>query len=209
MAHQNKSDPSGIQSDENSAIETSDPLPPINRYITTHNKNGAAVFDTTLPEEASRHPVPGALFTLAYCTDQFPAVLRNDQDVAVYRRFLQDPPGLVVSSGSVCRIVDIGPNVACPMHRTISLDYGVVLEGEIELILDSGETRLMKRGDISIQRGTSHAWKNVTTTVDAQGVKKACWARMLYVLLPVERLEVEGMGELGEVVSGMGVRASQ
>ena len=47
------------------------------------------------------------------------------------------------------------------MHRTVSLDYGVVLEGEVELVLDSGETRLMKRGDVSVQRGTNHAWRNM------------------------------------------------
>ena len=40
------------------------------------------------------------------------------------------------------------------MHRTQSLDFGVVLEGEIELVLDSGETRLLKRGDVAVQRGT-------------------------------------------------------
>jgi quercetin dioxygenase-like cupin family protein len=51
------------------------------------------------------------------------------------------------------------PGLISPMHRTTSLDYGVLLEGEIELILDSGEKKLMKRGDVSIQRGTMHLWR--------------------------------------------------
>jgi quercetin dioxygenase-like cupin family protein len=57
------------------------------------------------------------------------------------------------------------------MHRTESLDYGVVLEGSMELILDSGETKIMNRGDVCVQRATSHAWKNVS--------ENGGWARML------------------------------
>lgn len=49
----------------------------------------------------------------------------------------------------------MGPGLTSPMHRTVSLDYGVVLEGEVYLVLDSGEERLMRRGDISVQRGTN------------------------------------------------------
>lgn len=45
------------------------------------------------------------------------------------------------------------------MHRTETIDYGIVLEGEIVLILDQGET-LMRAGDIVVQRGTNHAWAN-------------------------------------------------
>jgi len=47
------------------------------------------------------------------------------------------------------------------MHRTVSLDYGIVLEGDVELVLDSGEKRAMKQGDVAIQRGTNHAWRNM------------------------------------------------
>ena len=46
------------------------------------------------------------------------------------------------------------------MHRTMSLDYGVVLQGEVELLLDSGEVRLLAAGDVAVQRGTMHAWRN-------------------------------------------------
>jgi quercetin dioxygenase-like cupin family protein len=76
------------------------------------------------------------------------------------------------------------------MHRTQSLDYGVVIEGEIECILDSGEKRLLRRGDVCVQRGTMHSWRNTST--DA-------WARMLFVLLPCEKVKV-GELELGNEV---------
>lgn len=68
------------------------------------------------------------------------------------------------------------------MHRTHSLDYGVVLEGEMELVLDSGETQRLGRGDTVVQRGTMHAWRNV-------GVG---WARMFYVLEDAEGIVVGG-----------------
>jgi uncharacterized cupin superfamily protein len=45
------------------------------------------------------------------------------------------------------------------MHRTQTVDYGIVLEGEITLVVDEGETTV-RAGDIVIQRGTNHAWAN-------------------------------------------------
>jgi quercetin dioxygenase-like cupin family protein len=99
----------------------------------------------------------------------------------------------------VLRFVDVPPHSISPMHRTVSLDYGVVLEGEFELVLDSGETRPMKRGDVAIQRGTNHAWKNVSSG----------WGRMMYVLQESEPLTVAGK-QLGEDYGNMhgDVRAS-
>ena len=83
------------------------------------------------------------------------------------------------------------------MHRTQSLDYGVVLEGEVEMILDGGETRLLRRGDVAVQRGTNHAWRNTSETE---------WARMLFVLLASEKVMVAGK-ELGEDLSTAGEEA--
>jgi quercetin dioxygenase-like cupin family protein len=68
------------------------------------------------------------------------------------------------------------------MHRTISLDYGVVLEGKVECHLDSGEVKTLNRGDVCVQRATNHAWKNVS-----EG-----WVRMMFVLLPSEAPVVGG-----------------
>jgi len=74
------------------------------------------------------------------------------------------------------------------MHRTQSLDYGVVVAGEVELILDGGETRLMKVGDVVVQRATMHAWRNPSETE---------WARMMFVLIECEKLIVGGK-EMGQ-----------
>ena len=84
------------------------------------------------------------------------------------------------------------------MHRTVSLDYGVVLEGSVDLILDEGEVRTMHRGDVSVQRGTIHAWKNRSETE---------WARMLYILQDAKPLEFEGK-VFGEDYGGLQVKKS-
>ncbi|KAF3389465.1 hypothetical protein F1880_004437 [Penicillium rolfsii] len=176
-------------------------LPPQNRFITTHNEDGKAVFSNQLPDAMPKQLFNGVPFGLAYTSNEFPAQLSADADLAKYEANLSKPPGLVINTGTVCRIVDFGPHVESPMHRTVSLDYGVVLEGEVELILDSGEKRVLKRGDVAVQRATNHAWRNVTPD-------HGC-ARMLYVLTPSEPVQVEGLGQLGEVIDGIGVKASE
>ncbi|KAJ9422846.1 histidinol dehydrogenase [Fusarium oxysporum] len=80
-------------------------------------------------------------FALCYATDQFPVNLNDEADINTYRHYTENLPGITLPTGTVLRVVDIPPGAISPMHRTISLDYGVVLEGEIDLILDSGEKR--------------------------------------------------------------------
>ncbi|KAK2005130.1 cupin domain-containing protein [Colletotrichum falcatum] len=159
------------------------------RFITDHAADGKAVFNTSVPDEVPPQTLPNsAEFFLGYTTEQTPVSFAGNKDVESYAARLGSPPGLVVPGGSVLRIVDSPPNTISPMHRTVSLDYGVVLEGEFDLILDSGETRRMRRGDMSVQRGTMHAWKNVSETQ---------WGRMLYVLQESQPVEVAGQ-VLGE-----------
>ncbi|KAJ5622654.1 hypothetical protein N7528_005886 [Penicillium herquei] len=182
----------------------------LNRFITTHNAAGEAIFSDILSEDMPLQSMAdGADFSLAYTSSHFPAQLNADADIKEYNDYLTSPPGITISTGNVCRIVDMQPGATSPMHRTVSLDYGVVLEGEVELILDSGETRLMKRGDVAVQRGTNHAWRNVTPdAVDpSTGAKTPQWARMLYVLSPAQEMFI-GDKKLGEAVDGIGVRAS-
>ncbi|KAB8269737.1 hypothetical protein BDV30DRAFT_229551 [Aspergillus minisclerotigenes] len=135
---------------------------PLQRFVTTHDDNGQAIFSNRLSEDMPVQDVDQVTFSLAYTTEQFPSQLSGDADIASYERRLSSPPGLSISTGTVCRIVDMPPNSISPMHRTVSLDYGVVLEGEVELLLDSGEKRLLKRGDVAVQRATNHAWRNVS-----------------------------------------------
>ena len=93
----------------------------------------------------------------------------------------------------------MSPGLTSPMHRTVSLDYGVVVEGEVELILDSGETRILKRGDVCVQRATMHAWRNLSQTE---------WARMLDILQPTQALEISGVLLKEDLGTMTGVRNS-
>ncbi|KAJ5683595.1 hypothetical protein N7462_006760 [Penicillium macrosclerotiorum] len=165
---------------------------PLNRFITTHDAAGTAIFSNTLSEDMPIQRMgDGADFSLVYTSDHFPAQLNGDADLKEYTNYLSSPPR------------------DHNFDWKFSLDYGVVLEGEVELLLDSGETRLLKRGDVAIQRGTNHAWRNVTPDVvdPVTNEKTPQWARMLYVLSPAQPMTIGGTS-LGEVVDGIGVRAS-
>ena len=89
----------------------------------------------------------------ARCTTDLPPANNNDETDGAKRKV-----GLTCPGGSVLRVVDFVPHQRSPMHRTHSIDYGIVLEGEISLELDSGEVRHLTAGDIVVQRGTNHAW---------------------------------------------------
>jgi quercetin dioxygenase-like cupin family protein len=155
--------------------------------------------DSGIIESKMKANDDGIAFALSYTTKGFPVDLDNDKDLDVYGQYLKSSPGLVVSGGTVLRHVDLPPETECKMHRTVSLDYGCVLEGEVELLLDSGEKRTMKRGDVAIQRGTMHQWINHSKTE---------WTRMLFVLQESKPLSIAGQN-FGEHLDGMpGVRSS-
>ncbi|KAK8139744.1 hypothetical protein PG984_000867 [Apiospora sp. TS-2023a] len=164
-------------------------LPKVSRFITDHNEAGEAIFSDALPTELPRTTIyNGASFGLGYATTRTPVSLTDNADIAAYTPLLSNPPGIVVPGGTVARYVDVPPLSVSPMHRTVSLDYGVVLEGEVELVLDSGEVRRMRRGDLAVQRGTMHAWRNPSETE---------WCRMLYFLQECEPVRAGGQ-QLGE-----------
>lgn len=173
-----------------------------NRFITTHDNQGKAIIDKSIPAAAPFYELGkgDAFFAQCYVTEGFPTELKDGADVSVYQGYLDRPPGLAVSNGTVLRYVDIPPDFTSPMHRTVSLDYGVLMEGEVDLVLDSGETRSMRRGDICVQRATMHAWRNTSKTE---------WARMLYVLQSAKAFSV-GEEQVKEDYGGMNnVKASE
>lgn len=180
-------------------------LPEFSRHITTHDAEGRAIFQTPDPDSddlsaaATASPAPPistfptwthsatSAFGLAYATPTIPADFNTNADLDVYYQYLHTHPGITITGGSVLRVVDMAPGAESPMHRTVSLDYGVVLEGEVELELDSGEKRLLPRGDIFVQRGTRHQWRNPSGSQPA---------RLLMVHLDSRAVEVEGKGAL-------------
>ena len=77
--------------------------------------------------------------------------------------------------GSIIRVVEMAAGQRSAMHRTRTMDYGIVLEGEVYLVMEDSETRLQP-GDIVVQRGTNHAWDN----------RSEAPARMAFILLDAE-----------------------
>jgi quercetin dioxygenase-like cupin family protein len=131
-------------------------LPPIQRVVTGHDAAGRAVFKSEDVSPTKMIPSGDASFLLIWTTETVPAD-NNDETEGRLR-----DAGLTLNQGSVIRVVDMLPGKESPMHRTNSIDYGIVLNGEIELELEDGAKRTVREGGIIIQRGTNHLWRNVT-----------------------------------------------
>lgn len=133
-------------------------LPPIRRVVTGHDATGRAIF--TSDEHFATAPIPGgdAAFSLLWTTAAVPA---DNNDTTDGR---DREAGLTLHRGSVIRVVDMLPGRASPMHRSNSIDYGIVISGHVELEVDDGAKELLGPGAVIIQRGTMHLWRNPSMT---------------------------------------------
>ena len=163
----------------------SETLPPIRRIVTGDDAEGRSSIVEDSPADAIRTVPerPGYRVVNIWRTTSAPAEIGATDSVHAHNGIL--PPG---NGGSILRIIDFPPEVADPeerrrriqatfgdmfsdaahdgrpgahpgMHRTESVDYALILEGEIWAVMDENET-LMRTGDVLIQRGTNHAWAN-------------------------------------------------
>lgn len=169
-------------------------LRPLTRHITTHDTSGKATIHSSTPLPWQTYDSKQMGFSLIYTTSSTPPNLTNNGDIRAHEETASAGTGLVNPNGSVIRCVDLAPGYTCVMHRTKSLDYGVVLEGEVEMVLDSGETRTMGRGDVAVQRATMHQWRNCSA---------GDWARMMFVLQDCVVGEGGGGEDLGEGIEGL------
>ena len=160
-------------------------LPILTRFITTHDSStGKAIVRSKDSASWTTFDDQTMGFAVMYTTSEFPTSLNDDKDVKEHEKVMAAGKlGLVNPRGTVCRVVDFGPGHKPLMHRTQSLDYGIVLEGEIEMELDSGDKEILHRGDVAVQRATMHAWRNTSETE---------WARMIFVLQDCQPLKVAG-----------------
>ena len=158
------------------------------RVVTGHDKNGAAIIesDQVATQTLERPNRPGVRLTNFWITDQTPAEYDGQTETCLGPLTLKPP-----ARGSVFRCVEFmpedpevmaqlssedgaaafaemgaGDNVVRGgrhpwMHRTDSVDYGIVLNGEIWMLMDNEKNDvLLKAGDVVVQRGTNHAWAN-------------------------------------------------
>lgn len=176
-------------------------LPPIERIVTGHDDQGRAIITShgPLPTAIEIAAIPGTVFHEVWATHATPAPVDNGTDPTLAAlmlpppqngtriRFVDIPPDtaeLLAQDRSEMRdaFTQIGDATASTvradsphplMHRTQSVDYGVVIEGELTLVLDSGAEVLLRQGSVVVQRGTNHAWANRSS--------RPC--RMLFVLV--------------------------
>ena len=145
----------------------------IRRVVTGHDATGKAIvlFDETCKNVISSRP--GAESLVVWSTGSFPTDNNGDDDGGMRKVATTDP------GGTVFRIVQYGPGVAPRNHRTDSIDYAVVISGEIDMEMDGGSMHL-RQGDVVVQRGTIHNWIN-------RGDKACVIAFVLVAARPVER----------------------
>ena len=156
------------------------------RVVTGHDEHGVSVFASDGPVPVVRTAPDGALFYEVWGTDAMPAPIGpGEPDPTVGA--LSVPPA---PNGTKIRINEFPPGVVSPMHRTQSVDYGIVLSGEMVLVLDDSE-RVLRAGDVVVQRGTDHRWEN----------RSEATARMAFILVD-GAFTAELIGTLGEGVLG-------
>jgi quercetin dioxygenase-like cupin family protein len=151
--------------------------PPIRRVVTGHGATNTAkvIFDT--PATNAKYPDSGVVSTMIWCTDATPAnisVGENVEDTGA--RILGTAPP---AKGSRFAVIDFPPGNKPHMHRTETIDYVIVIEGEIDMDMDDSTVKL-KAGDVMVQRGTNHAWAN-------RGSKRA---RVAFVLIDAAPLGI-------------------
>jgi len=149
----------------------------IRRVVTGHTKEGKAIFIDDQQFETHLIPSGDAEFAKIWTTAEVPADL-NDPTEGRDRE-----AATTLMGGSVIRIVDMLPGAQSPFHRSASIDYGIVMSGEIELELEDGIKKTIGPGGIIVQRGTVHLWRNPSKT-------QHC--RIVFILIEAKPFEVDG-----------------
>ena len=126
----------------------------VRRVITGHDDNGRA---KVIIDEIAKNVVqgrPGAHAANIWTTEGWPANNDGSADAGARKT------GTTLENGTVFRVINFAPGVQARMHRTDSIDYLVVISGEIDMELDDGASVHIKAGDVLVQRGTVHNWVN-------------------------------------------------
>jgi quercetin dioxygenase-like cupin family protein len=127
----------------------------VRRVVTGHDDNGRAIVAI---DEISKNLLsgrPGQMGCVVWTTEGFPVDNTRNEDTGPRK------VGTTLPNGTVFRVVEFGPGVSPRNHRTDSIDYAVVISGEIDMQLDDTVVTL-RAGDVLVQRGTIHNWINKT-----------------------------------------------
>ena len=138
--------------------------PPIRRFVTGHDADNVAKVIMEGPATNAKRPSAGTVSTLIWSTDRTPADIAIGEDVEdLGARIIGTAPP---ANGTRFAVIDFPPGNEPRMHRTETVDYVIVLEGEIEMDMDDSTVKL-KAGDVMVQRGTNHAWANRSANAPA------------------------------------------
>lgn len=150
---------------------------PVRRVVTGHDSNKVAKVLIDAPATNKKFLPSGTVSTLIWATDSTPAdiAVGNDAEDMGARMLGTAPP----PNGTRFTVNDFPPGNTAVMHRTETVDYVLVLSGEIDMVTDDSTIKLMA-GDVMVQRGTSHAWVNRGTDV----------ARVAFVLIDAKPLGI-------------------
>ena len=126
----------------------------VRRVVTGHDANGKAIVQIDEVSQNLRSARPGATACVVWTSEGFP--VNNDGTADEGLR----ETGTTHENGTVFRILELQPGNIPRVHRTDSLDYAVIMSGEIDMELETGEITHLKAGDVVVQRGTVHNWIN-------------------------------------------------
>ena len=130
---------------------------PIRRVVTGHDGKNVAKVIREGDAANTKTPREGVASTLMWCTDAMPADIGIGADAEdMGARILGTAPP---ENGTRFIVMEFAAGIASEMHRTETIDYIAVLDGEIDMDIDD-DTVHMKAGDVMVQRGTNHAWCN-------------------------------------------------
>jgi quercetin dioxygenase-like cupin family protein len=133
----------------------------VRRIVTGHDASGKAIIKTdewlTAVARLGHSDIIGCDI---WSTDRMPVDNSQESDAAQRKGFVTRYNYVGTGQGTVIRIDEFAPGAAKLTHRTETLDYVIVLSGECDLELDSGEVVHLTPGDVVVQRGTMHAWVN-------------------------------------------------
>jgi quercetin dioxygenase-like cupin family protein len=143
---------------------------PIRRVVTGHDENGVAKVLWDSAATNVRRGGHGNQSTLMWCSDAMPIPMPVGERIEdMGERVLGTPPP---PHGTRFTVNDLPPGQPGRMHRTETVDYALILAGEIDMEVDNGERISLNPGDVVIQRGTNHSWINRGTT----------WGRIAFIL---------------------------
>jgi mannose-6-phosphate isomerase-like protein (cupin superfamily) len=124
------------------------------RVVTGHDANGKAIVLSDTMVQSPPQMAPGIEALTLWSTRGFPASNDGDRDTS------GDVHGITMPDGTAFAFVSFAPGCVEFAHRTNSIDYGVIVSGEVDMALEDGQRVHLRAGDVVVQRGTMHTWIN-------------------------------------------------